>query len=185
MSRRKPRSPGVILQGRTAGPRRYEDETRADGGKARVHRQVRHAQRAQLRRDAADESAEEQPSPPPPAQGAPMEQSGQPDPIVTIPRYEVSIFPEGVDARRHFVITVAFRGDDRWAVFDGPRCLGADGEWEYEPLTSARDEEWLATHRFDLDTALGLAREAAPRVTVNGRTALDTYHRLKAVKGTA
>lgn len=52
MSRRKPRSPGVILRGRAAGLHYWDDEMTADGGKARLHRQVRHAERAQLLREA-------------------------------------------------------------------------------------------------------------------------------------
>lgn len=51
MSRRKPRSPGVILRGRAVGPHRYDDEVSADGGKAKLHRQVRRAERLALRRE--------------------------------------------------------------------------------------------------------------------------------------
>lgn len=50
MARRKPRSPGVILRGRAAGLHYWDDETRADGGKARLHRQVRRVERDRLRR---------------------------------------------------------------------------------------------------------------------------------------
>jgi hypothetical protein len=32
---------------------------------------------------------------------------------------------------------------------------------------------WLAEHRFDLDTALTLAREKAPHLKVNGWTVAD------------
>lgn len=59
----------------------------------------------------------------------------------------------------------------RWAVRRMGLCLGADSEWDYEPLPSSREDDWLATHRFDLDTALALAVKVAPRVTVNGMTA--------------
>jgi hypothetical protein len=70
----------------------------------------------------------------------------------------------------HFEVTVEWRGDGRWAVMHMGYCLGLDGDWEYESIPSERRDEWLATHRFDLDTALRLAREAAPEVTVNGWT---------------
>jgi hypothetical protein len=60
-----------------------------------------------------------------------------------------------------------------WAVRLRSRCLGADGEWDYEPLPSSREDEWLATHRFDLETALRLAVELAPTITVNGYTVTD------------
>lgn len=45
--------------------------------------------------------------------------------------------------------------------------------WDYEMRPSEREDEWLATHRFDEAIALRLAKEAAPHVTVNGRTVAD------------
>ena len=41
MSRRKPRSRGVILGNRAQGPHRYRKETACEGGKAKAHRAVR------------------------------------------------------------------------------------------------------------------------------------------------
>lgn len=35
-----------------------------------------------------------------------------------------------------------------WAVKDGSCCLAKDGEWEYEPLPSSRDEEFIARCRY-------------------------------------
>lgn len=99
-----------------------------------------------------------------------------PETTVTATRYEVSLLPEGDDARRHFTITVEYRGDGRWAVCRYPECLGADGTWDWEPRPSERDEDWLDTHRFDLDTALRLAKEAAPTVIVNGHSATNAWH---------
>nr|WP_266854099.1 hypothetical protein [Streptomyces sp. NBC_00340]MCX5137617.1 hypothetical protein [Streptomyces sp. NBC_00340] len=101
--------------------------------------------------------------------------AGTPEPFVDSSCYEVSLFPRDHDARRYFTITIEWRGENQWAVLDGHYCLGVDGEWEYEPLPSAREEGWLETHRFDLDTAQRLARNAAPHLVVNGRTALDAY----------
>lgn len=72
-----------------------------------------------------------------------------------------------------YAIEVTDRGDGRWAVCRMKRCLDADGEWDYEPIPSERTDEWLATHRFDRDTAIRLAREAAPKVKVNGIAAAD------------
>ncbi|MEV6547942.1 hypothetical protein AB0M57_04440 [Streptomyces sp. NPDC051597] len=102
-----------------------------------------------------------------------------PEVLVTVTRYEVSLLPEGHRARCHFTITVEHRGGASWAVLDGPFCLGLDGDWEYEPLPSNRTDEWISTHRFDLKTALELAKQAAPRVTVNGCTAAEVYHRTR------
>jgi hypothetical protein len=100
-----------------------------------------------------------------------------PVPHVEATRYEVSLFPIDHDARRHFTITIEWRGPDSWAVLDGPYCLGRDGAWEYEPLPSNRDDAWIEAHRFDLDTAQQLAKQAAPNLVVNGRTALEIYRR--------
>jgi hypothetical protein len=91
--------------------------------------------------------------------------------------YEVSILPEG-DINRHvFAITVEYRGVGQWAVTRHGSCLGADGTWAEGVKPYDRGDDWLAAHRFDLDTALALARKAAPHVVVNGHTATDAYRR--------
>lgn len=92
---------------------------------------------------------------------------------VEVTRYTVSVLPEGSVNRGHYDVTVDWRGPGRWAVCWLGYCLGADGEWDYEPSPSNREDDWLEAHRFDVDTALALAREAAPNVTVNGMTALE------------
>lgn len=101
-----------------------------------------------------------------------------PDPQTRITRYEVScIPPDHIDADS-FTIAVAWRGRDRWAVLlRGMWCLGTDGKWDHEPIPSERTDEWKATHRFDCETALKLAREAAPHVKVNGYTVADMLAR--------
>lgn len=91
---------------------------------------------------------------------------------VEVTRYTVSVLPEDSVNRGHYDLSVERRAPGRWAVCWLSRCLGADGEWDYEPLPSSREDDWLESHRFDLDTALRLAQEAAPGVTVNGMTAL-------------
>jgi hypothetical protein len=93
-------------------------------------------------------------------------------------RYEVSILPEDDINYSVFTITVQYRGNGRWAVQRGEHsCLGADGTWVQGVQEYDRGEDWLFNHRFDLDTALHLARKAAPRISVNGHTALDAYRR--------
>lgn len=105
-------------------------------------------------------------------------------------RYFVSCLPEGHDERSAWSLTVEYRGGGRWVVFrHALSCLGADGTWSWgyqwrdgtqEPATDdewteyhAGRDAWLAEHRFDLDTALRLAREHAPLITVNGYTVSD------------
>lgn len=99
------------------------------------------------------------------------------EPTVRVTRYEVSCVSPGNINAPHFTITVEWRGTvdgaDRWAVCHFKQCLGVDGEWSWEPSPSNRDDDWKTAHRFDLDTALRLAKEAAPKMTVNGRTAAD------------
>jgi hypothetical protein len=95
------------------------------------------------------------------------------EPEVRVTRYEVSCIPQENINALHFTATVEWRGHGRWAVLRLGECLGADGEWDYEPRTSAREDDWLDTHRFDLNTALQLAKEAAPKLTVNGWTVDD------------
>ncbi|MFK0140670.1 hypothetical protein [Streptomyces murinus] len=97
-----------------------------------------------------------------------------PEPHVQPTRYTVNCLPEDGGLNSHvFEITVEYRGNGRWAVLRHGRCLGSNGEWDYELRPSEREDEWLANHRFDLDTALKLAKQAAPNVTVNGFTVTD------------
>jgi hypothetical protein len=88
-----------------------------------------------------------------------------------VTRYAVSVIPDGHPLRRHFTITVDYRGEHRWAVLYEGSAMSRDGGADHEPLASNRDEEWLAAHRFAEDEALALARELAPQVRCNGRTA--------------
>ena len=91
--------------------------------------------------------------------------------------YEVSILPEDHIDAGHFTIRVEYRGRGLWAVLRHGFCWGTDGEWDYESSPSNREDEWLATHRFPLERALELAREQAPRMSVNGTTAEQAYDR--------
>lgn len=74
-------------------------------------------------------------------------------------------------------LAVEDRGNGQWAVTRPRRCLGVDGEWDWEPIPSEREDDWLAAHRFDLATALALAKQAAPTVAVNGITAAQAAAR--------
>jgi hypothetical protein len=99
-------------------------------------------------------------------------------------RYEVCCLPEDHYIADSFTVTVEYRGAGRWAVTNRGRYLDADGQWSYpygwdrEPVTAEEidaydrgEAEWKAAHRFDEETALRLADEAAPKVTVAGLTA--------------
>jgi hypothetical protein len=107
--------------------------------------------------------------------------SGEPAEVYTTPTtYDVSVIPAGIrddlsfyGEPEHWVIRVEWRGRGTWAVTHGGSCLGADGEWDWEPRPSSREDGWLADHRFSLDGALDAAREHAPGIRVNGISALE------------
>ena len=40
-------------------------------------------------------------------------------------------------------------GKDKWAIRQGGMCLSVDGDWEYEPMPSSRDDEFLQRCRFE------------------------------------
>lgn len=91
--------------------------------------------------------------------------------------YTVNLLPEdGIDGHL-FGITVQYRGGGRWAVVHLSSCLGADGSWDFGVKEYDRGDDWLNAHRFDEQTALRLAKEAAPGVTVNGITAAEALRR--------
>lgn len=109
-------------------------------------------------------------------------------PVVRPTQFSVNLLPEDAPDRQAFAITVEYRGSGRYGVFRNELCsLGADGEWSWgyawpggdrEPATDAEWDDyhagrdaWLADHRFDLETALHLAEQAAPHVRVMRTTA--------------
>ena len=48
-------------------------------------------------------------------------------------------------------------GRDLWAIREAGFVLDRNGEWEYEPLPSSRDEDFLVRCRFDTpEEAVGL-----------------------------
>lgn len=113
----------------------------------------------------------------------------QPEPTVTATHYAVSCLPEGHENRYLFTVQVEARSGGQWAVIQRARNLGIDGAWSWgfrwsgeptEPITEAEMDSfnkeqavWLAEHRFDLDTALRLAKEHAPLLTYRGYTVAD------------
>lgn len=88
-----------------------------------------------------------------------------------VSQYTITVVPEAHRwaSDRHFFVTVERHyvdrlNDDHWAVMYGAiDSLTPDGTWQRGGVP----------HLFDLETALRLAREAAPDVTVNGMRAGD------------
>ncbi len=85
--------------------------------------------------------------------------------------YTVCAVPDDVQDWYVFAVTVEETAPDRWAVRRSKRCLNADGDWEWEAIPSERADDFLARCRFDLETALNMARAVAPDIRVNGFTA--------------
>lgn len=90
-------------------------------------------------------------------------------------KYYVTVLPdyEIYDDWSFFVVTVTWRGRGRYAVYQGawessslPTVANGMGEWDYEGSEQREDEAWLSTHRFDLETALTIARKLAPSVGI-------------------
>lgn len=101
------------------------------------------------------------------------------EPIVRATRYEVSILPEDDVNYRLYAVQVQRRPDGKWMVVSKAMdaCYGLDGVWADGVKPYGRGDDWVRAHRFDEATALRLAREAAPSVTVNGITAAQVLER--------
>jgi hypothetical protein len=97
----------------------------------------------------------------------------QPSDNMRITEVTVCALPEDHIEHDAYALRVQWRGGETHAVTRMRRCLGTDGEWDFEPSPSNRDDDWIATHRFGYDEALRLAVEAAPHVKVSGHSVAD------------
>jgi hypothetical protein len=93
---------------------------------------------------------------------------------IFITEMTVSVLPKDHELADTYALRVVWRGGDRYAVTDGfRRVLDRDGDWVYEPLPSARTDEFRARTRFDYHDALARATRAVPHQRYNGMTATD------------
>jgi hypothetical protein len=88
---------------------------------------------------------------------------------------EYRVYPTGYDEATFtdkyiWTITVAERDTGRWAVKGMFGVLNTDGEWEYEPSPSNRDDDFLARCRFTEAEALRRALDVVDTVRINGLT---------------
>lgn len=98
-------------------------------------------------------------------------QPGQPEVIVSITRYTVSVLPADDINHKDFALYVELKPGG-WVVHDGHVAYASDGTWQ--------PGQGLA-HRFaDYDDALAVARRKAPGMTVNGRTAAEVWQHTQA-----
>lgn len=65
----------------------------------------------------------------------------------------VSAYAIDLSARESVRIerAVQIAGPAKWAVRLNGDCLNRAGEWEWEPMPSGRDDDFLARCRFDTD----------------------------------
>ncbi|TDC15441.1 hypothetical protein E1265_26765, partial [Streptomyces sp. 8K308] len=75
--------------------------------------------------------------------------------------------PEHVNYHSHLLI-VECKDRYGWGVHNGHQSLDAHCQWGAGTSVYGRDDAWTAQYRFDHDTALAIARSAAPHVIVNG-----------------
>lgn len=72
-----------------------------------------------------------------------------PRPIV----YDVGAMPiingRLVPLNHNHSVTIEYRASNKWAICDGRRCLSKNGTFEFEPMPSSRDDEFLNRTRFD------------------------------------
>lgn len=88
-----------------------------------------------------------------------------------------SCLPDDHIDRDIWHVKVQSRGRGMFAVVTRSLCLSKAGTWDYEPLPSSRTDAWRKRYRFTFDEACRLAEEWAPKLTVNGLTALDVLAR--------
>jgi hypothetical protein len=94
--------------------------------------------------------------------------------------------PTGTDRSdpdtRHFRVNVSWRGGETWAVIWMGECWNGS-DWEYEPLNSSREDDFLARTRYPLQEACALAKGLADTVGPNGLTWALWQERKAAAQG--
>lgn len=86
---------------------------------------------------------------------------------VEVSAYRIALLPVGHPMRSFAAITVRLCDSGRWQIDRLGFLLDADGRWEHP---TRRSREWWAAREFDLETALRLARAAAPAIRVGDST---------------
>lgn len=101
--------------------------------------------------------------------------SSPPRPTARPTRYTVTCVPPDSSSDAHvWALQVEERRDGSWVVSDGfHEWMDTSGTWQDRPFPQCL---------HDLDTALRLAREAAPHVIVNGLTPQAALARIARIK---
>lgn len=112
-------------------------------------------------------------------------------------KIRVSCVPETVRSHYYWAVYVEYRGNDEWVVTDGfepSTLLARDGSWSYAPgipdvkMTDEEfeahrrfNDEWHDQRRYSFEEAMSLAKQEAPKRTVNGFTVQDALTRFSPV----
>ncbi|WP_329376169.1 hypothetical protein [Streptomyces sp. NBC_01483] len=86
---------------------------------------------------------------------------------VEVTSYRIALLPHGHPMRGFTAITVRLCDSGRWQVDRLGFLLDVQGRWEQ---AGKHPHEWRAEREFDLETAIRLARAAAPLVRVGDST---------------
>lgn len=92
---------------------------------------------------------------------------------VLVTEITVSLLPADNINRDPWCVKVVWRGGDKYAVKFLSKVFNSDGEWEYEPIPSSREDDFIERTRFDYLTAYATACHHAPLIRINGMTAAD------------
>ena len=83
-------------------------------------------------------------------------------------------FNEATFTDKHtWTITVTDGMRHGWAVRWMGECLNSDGEWEYEPIPSSREDDFFARCRFPEQEAIERAKAVVDSLVINGRTFIE------------
>lgn len=105
-----------------------------------------------------------------PAAACHSDSAGVKNPVVRPREFVVSCLPEDDPEGAVWDVHVEYRGRGLWAVRRRIYTLRTDGDWDLDPRGARGGEQFLAAHLFEREDALERARQAAPRVRVDGRT---------------
>lgn len=111
--------------------------------------------------------------------------SGEVSPVRVLPvAFLVTRLTDDGPDQETWSARVEATGHGRWAVRNGSRCLSKALTWDYEPMPSSREDEWLDEHRWDDSAEATLAAiKAEPTITWNGLTPADVLARQVARRG--
>jgi len=91
--------------------------------------------------------------------------------IPTQYKYEDDFLANNIDAVSFNRRVSPYYQGVKWAVLRGPLALNNEGEWEFEPMPSNRDDEYYKRCRYDtLDDAIAAYENRKPDIQLKHET---------------